>query len=57
MNEDKIIIFVGNICPTKTRNNPNQGRVYDPIGIAPTLNCKGGEFGTICGIKSKYKYK
>jgi hypothetical protein len=56
MNEDKIIIFVGNICPTKTRKNPNQGRVYDPIGIAPTLNCKGGgEFGTICGIKSKYK--
>lgn len=42
MNEDKIIIFVGNICPTKTRKNPNQGRVYDPIGIAPTLNCKGG---------------
>lgn len=51
MNEDKIIIFVGNICPTKTRKNPNQGRVYDPIGIAKG----GGEFGTICGIKSKYK--
>lgn len=42
MNEDKNIMFLGNIYPTKTRKNPNQGRVYDPKGIAPTLNCKGG---------------
>lgn len=36
------IIQVGNMCPTKTRSNPNQGRVYSPDGIAPTLNCMGG---------------
>ena len=36
------IIFLGNIFPTKTRTNPNQGRVYHPDGLAPTLNCKGG---------------
>ena len=36
------IIQVGNVCPTKTRSNPNQGRVYDPQGISPTLNCMGG---------------
>ena len=33
---------IGNIRPTKTRKNPNQGRVYDPDGIAPTLHCCGG---------------
>lgn len=36
------IIQVGNCKPTKTRENPNQGRIYDPVGLAPTLNCKGG---------------
>ncbi len=36
------IVQVGNMCPTKTRNNPNQGRVYSPDGISPTLNCMGG---------------
>ena len=36
------IIQVGNCKPTKTRDNPNQGRIYDPVGLAPTLNCKGG---------------
>lgn len=40
--ESNEIIQVGNICPTKTRQNPNQGRVYDPEGIAPTLNCNEG---------------
>ena len=29
---------VGNVMPTSTRDNPNQGRVYDPAGIAPCLN-------------------
>ena len=28
----------GNVMPTATRNNPNQGRVYDPTGLAPYLN-------------------
>lgn len=36
------IEFLGNIFPTSTRKNPNQGRVYSPYGLAPTLNCKGG---------------
>ena len=31
-----------NVCPTKTRNNPNQGRVYDINGIAPTLTKMDG---------------
>lgn len=33
---------IGNCCPTKTRDNPNQGRIYDPSGLCPTLNCMGG---------------
>ena len=32
---------IGNILPTRTRDNPNQGRVYDIRGLAPTL-CQGG---------------
>lgn len=42
MNENKQIIQIGNVCPTKNRDNPNQGRVYDPSGISPSLNCKRG---------------
>ncbi len=30
--------LLGNFMPTKTRENPNQGRIYDPDGIAPCLN-------------------
>lgn len=33
---------IGNCCPTKTRDNPNQGRVYDTDGLAPAPNCMGG---------------
>lgn len=34
---------LGNICKTRTRENPNQGRVYAADGIAPCLNgCGGG---------------
>ena len=29
---------IGNVMPTATRANPNQGRVYDPTGLAPCLN-------------------
>lgn len=39
MSENKII-RLGNIMPTVTRENPNQGRVYRTDGIAPTLTCK-----------------
>lgn len=38
----KEIKWLGNVCPTKTRDNPNQGRVYDPCGISPTLSCISG---------------
>ena len=40
--QPKQIIQIANIHPTATRDNPNQGRVYDTNGLAPTLNCKGG---------------
>lgn len=33
---------IGNCCPTRTRDNPNQGRIYDTEGISPALNCMGG---------------
>ena len=37
------IKWIGNITPTKTRDNPNQGRVYDVNGICPTItNLSGG---------------
>lgn len=36
------VIQVGNIMPTDTRDNPNQGRVYDPNGISPCLNKMDG---------------
>lgn len=37
-----VVKQIANIMPTKTRENPNQGRVYDISGIAPSLNCMGG---------------
>lgn len=33
---------IGNCMPSKTRENPNQGRIYDPSGISPTLGCMQG---------------
>lgn len=33
---------IGNFCPTKTRDNPNQGRIYDVEGLSPALNCMSG---------------
>lgn len=33
---------IGNCCPTKTRANPNQGRIYDTEGLSPALNCMTG---------------
>lgn len=33
---------VGNVMPTRTRDNPNQGRVYAVDGISPAINCMGG---------------
>lgn len=39
---EPIIRQIANVHPTKTRENPNQGRVYDPDYIAPSLNTCGG---------------
>jgi DNA (cytosine-5)-methyltransferase 1 len=33
---------IGNCCPTKTRGNLNQGRIYDTNGLSPALNCMEG---------------
>lgn len=40
--EDAEVKQLMNIIPTKTRDNPNQGRVYDVNGIAPTLTKMDG---------------
>lgn len=37
-----IVKQIGNCCPTKTRDNPNQGRIYDSDYLSPALNCMGG---------------
>lgn len=41
-NGDYIVKQIGNCMPTATRDNPNQGRVYDTTGIAPCLNKMDG---------------
>lgn len=40
--EEPQVKQIGNVCPTKTRENPNQGRVYDKDGIAPALTTMEG---------------
>ncbi len=40
--EEPQVKQIGNVCPTKTRSNPNQGRVYDKEGIAPALTTMEG---------------
>ena len=40
--EEPQVKQIGNVCPTKTRENPNQGRVYDKEGIAPALTTMDG---------------
>ena len=40
--EEPEVKQIMNVCPTKTRDNPNQGRVYDTNGIAPTLTKMDG---------------
>ena len=39
---DAMVRQIGNCCLTKTRDNPNQGRIYDTDGLSPALNCMGG---------------
>lgn len=36
------VIQIANLMPTKTRDNPNQGRLYDTDGISPTLGAMQG---------------
>lgn len=36
------VMQIGNCMPTASRDNPNQGRIYDPRGIAPCLNKMDG---------------
>ena len=40
--EEPVVRQIGNCCPTKTRENPNQGRIYDTEGISPCLNQMSG---------------
>lgn len=47
------VMQIGNCCPTKTRDNPNQGRIYDTNGIAPALNCMGGGNRQPCILADK----
>lgn len=44
---------IGNCRPTKTRSNPNQGRIYDANGISPTLVTAGNGSIQPCVIDSK----
>lgn len=37
-----VVRQIGNIMPTSTRDNPNQGRVYDADGLSPCLNKMDG---------------
>lgn len=39
---DPQVVQIGNVMPTAIRDNPNQGRVYDPSGLAPCLSCCEG---------------
>lgn len=39
---DYIVKQIGNCMPTAKRDNPNQGRIYAPDGIAPCLNKMDG---------------
>ena len=36
------VVQIGNCMPTATRDNPNQGRIYDDNGLSPALNAMGG---------------
>ena len=40
--EEPQVNQIGNVCPTKTIENPNQGRVYDKECISPALTTMDG---------------
>lgn len=40
--QECLVKQIGNCMPTATRDNPNQGRIYDDAGLSPALNAMGG---------------
>ena len=42
---DKIIQVGNTVPPRKGFDNPQEGRIYDPQGLSPTLNTRGGNRG------------
>lgn len=40
--QECLVKQIGNCMPTATRDNPNQGRIYDDTGLSPALNAMGG---------------
>ena len=40
--QECLVKQIGNCMPTATRDNPNQGRIYDDNGLSPALNAMGG---------------
>lgn len=52
--EDIRLKQIGNVCPNKNRDNPNQGRVYDKEGLSPTLNSmRGGNLQPMVIVENK----
>lgn len=52
-NGENSVFLLGNYMKTKTRENPNQGRIYDADGISPCLNKMDGG-GREPSIATKY---
>jgi len=42
VSEEPKVKQIGNLMPSKTRVNPNQGRLYDSEGLSPTLGAMQG---------------
>lgn len=42
LSDEATVRQIGNCCPTRTRDNPNQGLIYDTDGLSPSLNCMEG---------------
>lgn len=40
--QEPAVMQIGNCHPTKTRDNPNQGRIYNTEGLSPCLTQMGG---------------
>ncbi|MBO5957511.1 MAG: DNA (cytosine-5-)-methyltransferase [Bacteroidales bacterium] len=52
--KEPVVNQIGNCCPTKSRENPNQGRVYDADGLSPTLHSmQGGNLQPMVVVEPK----